>query len=294
MLRSTVRDNPPYSLSETLLKRTFISLGLGAGLLLAATPSFAAVEYVRVCTIYGAGFHYIPGTDTCLNESTGDARVQTEGGTWRSLLPYPEGKWTTSPVLECGFGRHVNLGSFASTDFTPNPWNRRQTQPVSVPVRSGEFISKVTMSGGFYDPRIPNRSGANGQNGLCVRSVDPTVIERISPDTYENPPFGNGKLPIACVANSRIMGMPAAYTVSATAAYPSIDRFIIDANGTVSGPYTYGTQLVVTTDFGSSSFWGELAYYDTQGTPRPLAGRVSVSVCIEQGTNQSFVSPAGR
>jgi hypothetical protein len=34
---------------------------------LTATPSNAQpVEYVRVCSIYGAGFSYIPGTDTCL------------------------------------------------------------------------------------------------------------------------------------------------------------------------------------------------------------------------------------
>jgi Porin subfamily len=25
-----------------------------------------AVEYVRVCSLYGAGFFYIPGTDTCI------------------------------------------------------------------------------------------------------------------------------------------------------------------------------------------------------------------------------------
>ncbi|RHZ91426.1 porin, partial [Rhodopseudomonas palustris] len=25
-----------------------------------------AVEYVKVCSIYGAGFYYIPGTDTCI------------------------------------------------------------------------------------------------------------------------------------------------------------------------------------------------------------------------------------
>ena len=25
-----------------------------------------AVEYVKVCSLYGAGFYYIPGTDTCL------------------------------------------------------------------------------------------------------------------------------------------------------------------------------------------------------------------------------------
>src|ERR1051326_6918770 len=29
----------------------------------------APVEYVRVCTAYGAGFFYIPGTDTCLRVS---------------------------------------------------------------------------------------------------------------------------------------------------------------------------------------------------------------------------------
>ena len=26
----------------------------------------APVEYVKVCSLYGAGFLYIPGTDTCL------------------------------------------------------------------------------------------------------------------------------------------------------------------------------------------------------------------------------------
>ena len=26
----------------------------------------AAVEYVRICSLYGAGFYYMPGTDTCI------------------------------------------------------------------------------------------------------------------------------------------------------------------------------------------------------------------------------------
>ena len=25
-----------------------------------------AVEYVKICSLYGAGFFYIPGTDTCI------------------------------------------------------------------------------------------------------------------------------------------------------------------------------------------------------------------------------------
>src|SRR4051812_14660023 len=35
----------------------------------------APVEYVRVCNTYGAGFFYIPGTDTCLRVS-GRVRAQ--------------------------------------------------------------------------------------------------------------------------------------------------------------------------------------------------------------------------
>ena len=48
-------------------------LGSAAGLM-AVSGAFAAdlpvkakpVEYVKICSLYGAGFFYIPGTDTCL------------------------------------------------------------------------------------------------------------------------------------------------------------------------------------------------------------------------------------
>src|SRR5215469_3791259 len=66
-----------------------------------APSGYAQVEYVRVCSLYGAGFNYIPGTDICRNEITGDAREQTAYGTWRSLWPYPEGQWVTNPAPAC-------------------------------------------------------------------------------------------------------------------------------------------------------------------------------------------------
>lgn len=268
------------------MKKHLMSMTAAAAMLLIAPASHAApVEYVRVCSIYGSGFHYIPGTDTCLNDVTGDARQQTEAGTWRTLLPYPEGKWAVSPSLDCLPGRVVNLGTFSSTDFIPNAWNRKQTRAVPVNVNRGEFITKVTMGGGFFDPRIPNRHGTNGGDGLCVRSVDPAVMEN-TPSGLVNPPFGNGMLPVACVANSRIVGMPAAYTVNATSAYPSIDSFFLDGDGIVSGPYTYGAKLVVTTDFGNTTF-RQLNYFDAAyGGERPLAGSVSVSVCLQSGAGR--------
>src|SRR5262245_22435124 len=41
-----------------------------------ATP----VEYVRICSLYGAGFFYVPGTDTCIKLG-GYLRAETAFGT---------------------------------------------------------------------------------------------------------------------------------------------------------------------------------------------------------------------
>src|SRR3982075_796681 len=58
-------------------------LGSAAGLLAISGAHAAdlpvkakAVEYVRICSLYGAGFFYIPGTDTCLKLG-GYLRVDT-------------------------------------------------------------------------------------------------------------------------------------------------------------------------------------------------------------------------
>ncbi len=48
-------------------------LGSAAGLAAIAGAQAAdlpvkakAVQYVKICSLYGAGFYYIPGTDTCI------------------------------------------------------------------------------------------------------------------------------------------------------------------------------------------------------------------------------------
>src|ERR1700752_3855906 len=58
-------------------------LGSAAGLLAVGGAQAAdlpvkakAVEYVKVCSLYGAGFWYIPGTDTCIKIG-GYLRVDT-------------------------------------------------------------------------------------------------------------------------------------------------------------------------------------------------------------------------
>src|SRR3977135_2833767 len=59
-------------------------LGTAAGLVAVAGAQAAdmpvkakPVQYVKICSLYGDGFYYIPGTDTCLKIG-GYVRVQAE------------------------------------------------------------------------------------------------------------------------------------------------------------------------------------------------------------------------
>ena len=64
-------------------------LGSAAGLIAVSGAQAAdlpvkakAVEYVRICSLYGAGFYYIPGTDTCIKLGgyvRADALANTNG-----------------------------------------------------------------------------------------------------------------------------------------------------------------------------------------------------------------------
>jgi len=68
----------------TVLLGSSASLLVSAGAFAADLPAKAkAVEYVRICTLYGAGFYYIPGTDTCVRIG-GSIRIGTtfNGNPW--------------------------------------------------------------------------------------------------------------------------------------------------------------------------------------------------------------------
>jgi len=140
------------------------------------------------------------------------------------------------------------------------------------------------MSGGFYDPRTPAaRIGSGlGTLALCVRSIDPNVVE----ESF-TPPYGNGGVPIGCVVNSRIVGMPSAYAVSAMGAYPQIDQYFTDADKThIAGPYVYGSKLVVTTDIltpGANALSYTIGSNSNGPILKPFAGALSVSACVANG-----------
>ncbi|MBZ0141818.1 MAG: porin [Pseudorhodoplanes sp.] len=72
-------------------------LGSAAGLVAVAGAQAAdlpvkakAVEYVKVCSLYGAGFYYIPGTDTCIKIG-GFVRAEWDHNAAGSFAPYVDG-----------------------------------------------------------------------------------------------------------------------------------------------------------------------------------------------------------
>src|SRR5258707_12143706 len=72
-------------------------LGSAAGLVAVAGAQAAdlpvkakPVEYVKICSIYGAGFFYIPGTDTCIKIG-GWIRAEYEFQSGGSDLTYNNG-----------------------------------------------------------------------------------------------------------------------------------------------------------------------------------------------------------
>lgn len=72
----------------------------------------APVEFVRVCSTYGAGFFYIPGTDTCLRVG-GRVQYETQYVNTRS---YVGARANGDSIGHRGFGR-LNLDARTATDL---------------------------------------------------------------------------------------------------------------------------------------------------------------------------------
>ena len=120
-------------------------------MVISATSAYAEpVQYVKICSDYGASFMYLPGTDTCYNPATGETRQYiSETMTWFSHLPENPGNWVASPSEDCFGGRLVNVGTFKASSFAPNSYGKYESSAIPLTLATYEFISKVMLRGGF-------------------------------------------------------------------------------------------------------------------------------------------------
>ncbi len=266
------------SVRGTVLNKLFLSTIFLAGSL-ASTGHAAPVEYVQICSLFGAGFHYIPGTAICLNDQTGQTREVTAGPLWISQLSTNnQGHWATVPQTECGTGRLVQVGTYRPTDFKPNASGKFQTAPTGFVILPGEYISRVIMTGGFNDPIQPlAHSPGLSPNQFCLRVADPNffTIDQGGPLTH--PQFCTAS-PLGCVSNEQILGTPALFSFPVLGGLPV--HYNTDSNGRVFGfPSVCGSQFVVTTGMGN---YDPTNVTDPSSiTPIPAGGTITVWACIQ-------------
>ncbi|WP_274626638.1 porin [Arvimicrobium flavum] len=125
-------------------------------------PEPEPVEYVRVCDVYGTGYFYIPGTETCLRIG-GYVRYEASGGDlWeRSAVDHEDGDinetWNKYArlTLQTWTGTETELGTLRTFTETRFQWGNGSP--------SGPVIFD-TDGDGFVD----SAGGTNGYDGTSV------------------------------------------------------------------------------------------------------------------------------
>ena len=185
---------------KTLLLGTAAGLVAVAGAQAADMPVKAApVQYVKICSLYGDGFYYIPGTDTCLKMG-GYVRVQAEYnvgaggiGIGEGAQMAPQGRFTRDLTNDINYRvrgaiswdvrQQTEYGTlrtyirFGAENTTPantgggttfNPfWDRAFIQFAGFTVgRSQSFFDLFTYGGAYsyHNVRVSGDTGASGQN----------------------------------------------------------------------------------------------------------------------------------
>jgi hypothetical protein len=186
---------------KSLLLGTAAGLVAVAGAQAADMPVKAApVQYVKICSLYGDGFYYIPNTDTCLKIG-GYARVQAEYNMGGGGVPAGDSaggeagqaRWTRDNTNDINYRvrgaiswdirQQTEYGTlrtyirFGAENTTPNNtgggttfnpfWDRAFIQFAGFTVgRSQSFFDLVTYGGAYsyHNVRVSGDTGASGQN----------------------------------------------------------------------------------------------------------------------------------
>jgi hypothetical protein len=127
------------AITKTIILGTAAALVTAGGAQAADLPLKAkAVEYVKVCSLYGAGFYYIPGTDTCIKLG-GYVRADTS---FNSSGAYEAPRWT-GPVTR------------ASNDYVA-----RARQALTLDTRTATEYGVVRT---YFDVRFNWTTGADAR-----------------------------------------------------------------------------------------------------------------------------------
>ncbi len=67
-------------MQRTLVTRLIFIAGFAMSVMANNALARVNVDYVRICSLFGAGFYYLPGSDRCLAPVTGKVRYVDSNG----------------------------------------------------------------------------------------------------------------------------------------------------------------------------------------------------------------------
>ncbi len=140
-----------------------VLLGSAAGIIAAAGAQAAdlpvkakPVEYVKVCSLYGAGFWYVPGTDTCIKIGA-YAKLQTEYN-MAATGPFMLGGASGTPGLADAGGRNTR------TDTSPFTFNNRGIMSFDIRTQTEYGTLRSYADGGVQYQGTDVWNAGGGQN----------------------------------------------------------------------------------------------------------------------------------
>ncbi|MEM7464054.1 MAG: porin [Pseudomonadota bacterium] len=213
------------------------------------------VEYVRVCDAYGAGWWYIPGTETCI-KFDGDVRVQYESEHYHD--EYYENVETSAH--DADYRARLNVRASNETEYGTLASRIRFTASASQNRGEGENANGVIGEG--HNDHISRDEGI-GQAGVNVDQATISIAGFFMgySDSYWNRGGGDGYY------NARYDGLfnnPDGlffeYTYAANGFTATVGTEINDRTGEPGAPDVYGG---ITWSGGGLSLAG-LVYYDNQ------------------------------
>jgi porin-like protein len=155
-------------MSASMKIRNLLSIAvLASSAAMVASPSLAAVEYVKICSLYGAGFFYTPGTDTCTNafqiqQNQFDlAHAQTRNATGTAMSASLVAPWLptgTNYAVSNHWATFDGQHAFGSSGLMRIHGNLVFSAGFAVGLDQGRLLSTTTRVQTEFGTSVPSQS----------------------------------------------------------------------------------------------------------------------------------------
>ncbi|QUS37812.1 porin [Tardiphaga alba] len=208
-----------------------------------------AVEYVKVCSLYGAGFYYIPGTDTCIKIG-GAIRIDTSFNSAGYEVAYLQGGAGGAQAWNQDYINSRSRVNMTTDTRTATEYGVVRTY---ANIQFDFFQGRENIAGGFLEMDYAFIQFAGFTFGKAVSNFDPQwALSKpiISSGTYAG---SNNATGIPQLAYTASFGNGVSATIAVENPTPYRNAGLVNADTQLIGPFGAATSAYGTT---GNSFLG--------------------------------------